>query len=155
VPPRRFHSPHSLPNLFHFGSVYGVFPSRPCSFRDAVRPLERRTPLTVSVGPRAVTSLRAQPTVLGFCTFTKVPPGGLLFRRTSLRLPPWDSSSLRFITLDGAVDQCNRSDPITRVYCASPHVLYRFGRKLTLPLAPQGFDHRKLMLFSLETNPPP
>jgi hypothetical protein len=37
-------SPHDLPSLFHPGSAHGVFPSRPCSPRNAVRSLERRDP---------------------------------------------------------------------------------------------------------------
>jgi hypothetical protein len=33
-----------LPGLFHPGSALGVHPTRPCSFRGAVRPFERRAP---------------------------------------------------------------------------------------------------------------
>jgi hypothetical protein len=105
--------------------------------------------------PRAVTSLRAQPSVSGSYTFTEVPPRGLRFKQTFLRLPPWDLSSLRFLTFDGAVDQGDRSDPITLVYSASPLALFRLNRMTIQPLAPQGFYHRKLMCSLARAPPPP
>jgi len=74
VPSRRFHSPHSLPNLFHFDSAYGVLPSRSCSFRDAVHSLECRTPLTVSADRAPLPAYTPNPPSQGFAHSRKFRP---------------------------------------------------------------------------------
>jgi hypothetical protein len=116
-------SPRSLPGLFHPGPAPGVFPSRLCSPRNAVRPLERRSPPAIQMQRSAASSPQgfSRPgdparKVWGLAKTRAGCPLGVLPLRGFLYAAPGEN---RTVTLN-------------------PHTLSRLGRLLALPPAPQG-----------------
>jgi len=84
-------SPRSLPGLFHPGPAPGVFPSRLCSPRNAVRPLERRSPPAIQM------QRKRRIVASGLFSSRGSRTQSLGFSQNPRRMPPWGSASPRFL----------------------------------------------------------
>jgi hypothetical protein len=102
-------SPRSLPSLFHPGPALGVRPSRPCSSRGAVRPPGRRSPHGV-----AVDAIRRRAPLQGLAHQRKSRAQIVGFSHKPRRIPPWASSSLRFLTRPGQSRHYVATSPLSR-----------------------------------------
>jgi hypothetical protein len=124
-------SPRDLPSLFHPGTTLGVHPSRPSSSDDAVCSLEHRGLLEV------LAKFLNHPKIVHlFCP----PLQGLAHHRKrhcgfEVSRVPHSACLLEFGSFKAS---CSTQPPAYSDRC-SPLVLFRFDRKLTASLAPQGF----------------
>jgi hypothetical protein len=109
-----------------WGSPFGV--SNPP--HSVVHPVGCRLPHEVS----CETPQRSQHPLQGLVHYGESRTKSQRFRLTPVRLPPWALSPPRHLTWTAwRIRKC----------ATSPHVLCRYGRKLTLPLAPQGIIRPK------------
>jgi hypothetical protein len=106
--------------------LLGFLPSRPCSSPGAVRPLGRRAPRLARL------DIKKRPAALGTPTPGKARRQAWVSARLLCRLPPW-AFPLRGISPVAAETR-------SRAALGSPLALFRLGRTLTSPPAPQGFS---------------
>lgn len=108
--------------------LMGFHPSRPSSSRGAVRPLERRAP----PGFSSTTQRRGRPSRDSHTT--QSPDTGLGTSQVAAPFASLGFPAPRFLARDSE----GRANVLS-----SPHTLYRLGRTLTSPLAPQGIICRE------------